>query len=145
VIFAGYVSDEELVDYYNACDVFLLPCREIPGGDVEGFGIVFLEANACVKPVVAGRSGGVVEAVDDQCTGILVDPKSEEEISQAVIRLLTDPDLCQNLGQQGRARVLERFTWDAVGMRFHCCMSEAMDRKRAGGPLPVTVPTPRDG
>jgi len=130
VIFAGYVPDSELPDYYNACDVFLLPCRERPGGDVEGFGIVFLEANACQKPVIGGRSGGAAEAVDDQYSGILVNPKSEMEISRAVVRLLTDSKLSHELGFQGRARVLERFTWDSVAARFHEGMNDAV---RANG------------
>lgn len=119
VIFAGYIPDEQLCDYYSACDLFLLPCRELPGGDVEGFGIVFLEANVCSKPVVAGRSGGVTEAVQDQYSGLLVDPCSEDAVADAVVRLLNDPEYSSTLGRQGRQRVLDNYTWELVGRTFH--------------------------
>ena len=68
VIFAGHVPDEELPAYYNAADVFIMPNRE-EGTNVEGFGIVFLEANACGIPVIGGRSGGTVDAIADGLFG----------------------------------------------------------------------------
>ena len=123
VIFAGYVPDYRIPDFYNACDLFLMPARECPGGDVEGFGIVFLEANACGKPVIGGRSGGVTEAVVDETSGLLVDPRSKDELSGAIIRLLTDKNLSKELGSRGRQRVVDNFTWDAVARRFHENMS----------------------
>lgn len=114
VIFAGYVPDAELPRYYNVSDVFVMPNRitqETPlAGDVEGFGISFLEAGACGKPVVAGRSGGAEEAVSDEATGLLVDPNSEEEIAEAIVRLLEDRAWAQGLGEQGRRRA-EMSSW----------------------------------
>jgi glycosyltransferase involved in cell wall biosynthesis len=77
--------------------------------------LVFLEANACGKPVVGGRSGGVVEAIVDNETGFLVDPYSPDDIAKKIGRLLLDDDLAKRLGDQGRRRVLEQFTWDRVG------------------------------
>ncbi|MDP8257706.1 MAG: glycosyltransferase family 4 protein [Candidatus Alcyoniella australis] len=130
VVFAGFVPDEELPQYYNASELFLLPCREVPGGDVEGFGIVFLEANACIKPVVAGRSGGVVDAVEDGVSGILVDPLDEQQIADAVVKLLQDRELAATMGRQGRERVLEKFTWQAVGQRFHRCIQNVIEHGR---------------
>jgi phosphatidylinositol alpha-1,6-mannosyltransferase len=113
VIFAGYISDEDLPTYYNTCDVFLLLTREIKEkGSVEGFGMVFLEANACGKPVVGGRAGGTVEAIIDGETGFLVDPTNEGEILEKLIALLTDENLRQKLGAQGRARVEQVFPWE---------------------------------
>ena len=110
VTFVGYVSDEELAAYYMASDVFAMISREIPDeGDLEGFGIVYLEANLLGKPVVAGRSGGVVDAVLHEQTGLLVNPICIEEIAQGIIRMLINPELAKMLGENGRERVLSEF------------------------------------
>lgn len=108
VIFTGRVPDKELPEYYNACNIFIMPSREI-GSDIEGFGIVFLEASACSKPVIGGRSGGVSDAVEDKVSGILVDPLNVDEISKTLITLLIDDELARRLGRQGRKRVEEEF------------------------------------
>ncbi len=110
VIFAGYVPDEDLLQYYNACDLFIMPSREKmeedgKGKKVEGFGIVFLEANACGKPVIGGRSGGIEDAVIDGVTGLLIDPENIDEIAGAIIRILTDDVLARKLAMQGKMRV----------------------------------------
>ena len=115
VLFAGYIADEELPAYYNLCDLFVLPNRETEDfaqlrGDYEGFGIVFLEAGACAKPVVGGRSGGVEEAVVDGVTGLLVNPRSTCGVAEAVIRILEDGELARRLGREGRNRAQE-FDW----------------------------------
>jgi phosphatidylinositol alpha-1,6-mannosyltransferase len=107
VTFTGRVVDKELVDYYRLCDVFAMPNRDMPGGDTEGFGLVFLEANACGKPVIAGRAGGAVEAVKDEENGLLVDGWSIEEVIEALIRLLTDRALYQRISNRGLEIALE--------------------------------------
>ena len=90
---------------YVACDVFVMPSRALNQRDgVEGFGIVFLEAGACAKPVVGGRSGGIADAVLDGVTGVLVNPTDIAELEGALIRLLRDPAEAQRLGMQGRKR-----------------------------------------
>jgi phosphatidylinositol alpha-1,6-mannosyltransferase len=105
VIFAGHVSGAELPLLYAASDVFVMPSRALARRDgVEGFGIAFLEAAACGKPVIGGRSGGIADAVVDGVTGILVDPSSVEEISNVLTRLLLDREEAARLGQQARAR-----------------------------------------
>ncbi len=110
VSFVGFVPDEARGAYYAACDIFVMISREIPEkGDVEGFGIVYLEANLMGKAVVAGRSGGVPEAVLHEETGLLVNPQSVEEVANAIIRLLTDEELTHRLGETGRHRVLTEF------------------------------------
>jgi len=118
VHFAGYVSDDQLLKYYNLCDIFVMPNRETEGtplaGDVEGFGISFMEAGACAKPVIAGRSGGAQEAVVDGVTGLLVDPRSAKEIREAIERLSDDPDLAEKLGRQGRERAERSFDWKCL-------------------------------
>jgi phosphatidylinositol alpha-1,6-mannosyltransferase len=113
VVFLGEVSDEELPGLYRKCDVLVQVSREAgSGGGAEGFGIVCLEAAACGKPVVAGRSGGLPDAVSDGITGILVDPKDIGAVAEAILTLLQDTALAQRMGREGRARVLREFTWD---------------------------------
>lgn len=112
VRFLGKISDEELVLLYNACEIFLMPSREISeGGHMEGFGIVYLEALACAKPVIGGLSGGVSEAVRDGETGFLVDPRSPEEIRDRVLELFSHPERAEMLGQNGLRWVRKTFHW----------------------------------
>jgi phosphatidyl-myo-inositol dimannoside synthase len=112
VIFAGQVADDELPSYYAACDVFAMPCRSRWGGlEVEGFGIVFLEAAASGKPVVAGRSGGAAEAIVDQETGLLVEGGEPKAVALAVGSMLRAPEVAARMGRAGRLRVENGFTW----------------------------------
>lgn len=111
IIFLEDISKEEKEALYNLCDIFIMPCRQI-GEDVEGFGIVFLEANLFGKPTIAGNSGGAVEAVIDNKTGLVVNSESEKEIANAVLKLLKDTELAKKLGEQGKERVLKEFIWE---------------------------------
>ncbi len=108
VQFLGDVPDAELPDAYALGDVFVLPSR---GGlrDVEGFGIVFLEAAACGLPAVATRAGGIEDAVRDGETGLLV---QADELEAALQRLVQDASLRARLGTSARARILAELTWD---------------------------------
>lgn len=110
IIFAGRVNDDELANYYQIADIFIMPSRQI-AGDVEGFGIVYLEAALFGLPVIAGRSGGVGKAVLDGQTGILVNPEKIKEIAQVIIKLLADEDLAKKMGQTGKERVEKEFQW----------------------------------
>jgi phosphatidyl-myo-inositol dimannoside synthase len=115
VEFTGGLSADEIPLYYNACDVYVMPSREVTRtGDTEGFGITFLEANACGKPVIGGRSGGVVDALEDGVTGFLVDPADADDLANRVILLLSDPELASRMGRAGRARVLASYTWARI-------------------------------
>lgn len=117
VIFAGSVSDAELPLYYNVCDVFVMPSRVQISADHcwgEGFGIVFLEASACGKPVIGGNVGGTLDPVDDGVSGILVDPTNVAEIAEVAIKLLIDKDYAGKLGAQGRQRVVEKFSLECL-------------------------------
>jgi phosphatidylinositol alpha-1,6-mannosyltransferase len=109
VIFVNNLSDNEVIKFYKSCDVFVMPSRTLRQEDTEGFGVVFLEANACGKPVIGGRSGGIPEAVAEGYSGLLVDPLNVDEIARAVIRLLKDKDYATQLGTQGKKRVQEQF------------------------------------
>jgi len=115
VIFAGRVAADDLPDIYALSDVFVMPSRErLDSDDVEGFGLVFLEASACAKPVVGSWSGGVPDAVVDGVTGLLVNPQYPEEIAKALSRLLLERDFAIQLGRQGRSRVVSEFNWAHV-------------------------------
>lgn len=119
VIFAGYVPERELVDHYNLADVYIMPSREIvEEGDVEGFGITFLEANACRVPVIGGRSGGIPDAISNGQTGLLIDPLDPDQIAEALVRLLTDKALARRLGQRGRQRVVRELQWSHIAKRL---------------------------
>ena len=110
IIFLGKISDEEKWAWLDLCDIFTMPSRQI-GDDFEGFGIVYLEASLAGKPIVAGRSGGVKDAVLDGETGLLVNPESADEIAAAIIKLAKDEKLRKKLGEAGRRRVEEKFGW----------------------------------
>ncbi len=114
VRFWGRVPDDQLVALYQACDVFVMPSvvERRPDGSWagEGFGIVYLEASACGKPVVAGNAGGAVDAVEDGVTGYCIDPTSDEALVCAVSRLLSDPELARRMGMAGRQRVEREFS-----------------------------------
>lgn len=101
VTFAGKVAEEDLTDYYRLCEIFAMPNRDMPDGDTEGFGLVFLEANACGKPVIGGSAGGAVEAVQDGENGLLVDGWSVDCVAEAIIRLLTDTALRDYISARG--------------------------------------------
>jgi len=112
VVFAGEVGPGDLPRYYAAGDLFAMPCRSRWGGlEVEGFGIVFLEAAASGKPAVAGRSGGAEEAVADGVTGLLVEGREPKAVALAIARLLRDPPAMAKMGAAGRTRVEQGFTW----------------------------------
>jgi phosphatidylinositol alpha-1,6-mannosyltransferase len=112
VHFVGFVKDEDLPDYYNLADLFVLPNSD-DKGDMEGFGMVFLEANACGKPVIGGRSGGTSEAVLERETGMLVDPDNPAELARTLKLLMDDVAFRTKLGQNGLRRAASDFRWSA--------------------------------
>lgn len=112
VVFTGGVPSAELPAHYAMADVFAMPCRTRGYGmDVEGLGIVFLEASASGVPVVAGRSGGAPETVRDGETGRVVDGRSHDEIVDAVGSILATPDVAARMGAAGRAWISRDWSW----------------------------------
>lgn len=125
VIFAGRVEHELLPDYYRLGDIFAAPCRSRYGGlEVEGLGIVYLEASACGVPVIAGKSGGAPDAVLDGKTGLLVDGRDHREVGAAVIKLLSDRPLRQKMGVDGRVWMEQLWSWEGIGARFEEIISD---------------------
>jgi len=118
VEFRGKVSDAELRRAYGNADVFVLPSVLDARGDTEGLGVVLLEAMNYAVPVIASRIGGIVDIVADGETGLLVPPGEETALASALDRVLSDPDLARRLGEAGRRRLHERFSWEAITARW---------------------------
>lgn len=115
IILTGKVPYEELPEYVAMGDVFAMPCRTRGGGlDVEGLGIVFLEASAAGLPVIAGDSGGAPETVEEGVTGNVVNGRNQEQLVDALVTLLTDEALRQRMGTAGRHLMLEKWTWPGL-------------------------------
>ncbi|MFG2086276.1 glycosyltransferase family 4 protein [Spirillospora sp. NPDC048824] len=119
VVFTGGVPWEELPAHYDAGDVFAMPCRTRRRGlDVEGLGIVYLEASATGLPVVAGDSGGAPDAVLDGETGVVVPGRSVARLAEALTGLLTDPGRARAMGEKGRAWVEREWRWEIQAARL---------------------------
>ncbi len=136
VRFAGRVQEESLPDCYNLCDVFAMPNREEANGDLEGFGMVFLEANATGKPVIGGRSGGTADAIIEGETGFRVDASQVDELTATLRRLLIDTNLRRQLGDAGRDRVQREFQWRDRARKLHdvsmeICKARSREKRTA--------------
>lgn len=109
VHFAGYVSDQELGDYYLCCDIFaMITFFDAKDASIEGFGIVYREASFFGKPVIAARVGGVLDAIQHEENGLLVNPDCPEEIIKAFLRLCRDSQLRKQLGVMGQKLAQQR-------------------------------------
>ncbi|SEL75243.1 glycosyltransferase family 4 protein [Streptacidiphilus jiangxiensis] len=119
VVFTGPVPWEELAAHYGAGDVYAMPCRTRRGGlDVEGLGIVYLEASATGLPVVAGDSGGAPDAVREGETGYVVPGRDRGELAERLVELLGDESLRARMGAAGRRWVEEAWRWDLLAERL---------------------------
>jgi len=119
VLFAGPVPRQELPAYYDAGNVFAMPCRTRRGGlDVEGLGIVYLEASATGLPVVGGDSGGAPDAILDGETGFVVPGGREDVLADRLIQVLADPAAAAAMGLKGQAWVDREWRWDLVAQRL---------------------------
>lgn len=130
VRFAKNITDGQLAALYALCDLFVLTPREIQeSGDVEGFGIVYLEANSFGKAVIGSRTGGVAEAVAELESGMLVAPEQVEELAQTVRMLLSDAALRESLGNAGRERVLRDFAWRDRASAIHTAIQQQLTQQ----------------
>jgi phosphatidylinositol alpha-1,6-mannosyltransferase len=120
VSFIGRIQYAQLPQYICAGDIFAMPSRSrFFGLEVEGLGIVYLEASACGLPVIAGSSGGAPDAVVDGVTGIVVDGESDTAIAQAAIKLLKDLDGAKTMGLAGREWIVKNWRWEIWSERFN--------------------------
>jgi phosphatidylinositol alpha-1,6-mannosyltransferase len=113
----GWIDRADLMSLYHVCDVFVLPAIHVRG-DMEGFGIVLIEASAAGKPVVSTKLGGITDAVVDGEGGTLVEPEQWGEFSDAVMSLLEDEALRQAMGESGRRRVRTELDWCILARRY---------------------------
>jgi phosphatidyl-myo-inositol dimannoside synthase len=119
VLFTGPVSWDELPAYYDAGEIFAMPCRTRRAGlDVEGLGIVYLEASATGLPVIGGDSGGAPDAILDGETGYVVPGRDETALADRLVRLLADPAGATAMGEKGQAWIDREWTWDLVADRL---------------------------
>jgi phosphatidylinositol alpha-1,6-mannosyltransferase len=119
VTFIGRIQYADLPRYICAGDVFVMPSRSrLAGLEVEGLGIVYLEASACGLPVIAGNSGGAPDAVLEGETGLVVDGTKKEDVAAATIALLLDADRSKAMGIRGRQWIIQEWRWDIWSARF---------------------------
>jgi phosphatidylinositol alpha-1,6-mannosyltransferase len=127
------IPEEDLRALYNAADIFALLPREMPAGEMEGFGLVYLEAGACGKPVIGTRSGGVPDAVVDGHTGLLAPPDNPEEAAECILRLLRDEELARRLGENGR-HYANSHSWECVARQYLELYQKLVRRGAASAP-----------
>jgi phosphatidylinositol alpha-1,6-mannosyltransferase len=140
----GWTNREDLIALYQSCDIFILPVINVPG-DIEGFGIVLLEANAAGKPVVATTVGGIPDAVADGVSGILIEPEKWSTMAQSVTNLLHDDELRKKLGRQGRERAENEFDWKIIGRQYRNLLARILSpehetRRDETKPVADTLP-----
>jgi phosphatidyl-myo-inositol dimannoside synthase len=111
------ISEAEKWSWLGSSDLFIMPARS-DGGDVEGFGIVYLEANIAGLPVIAGRAGGVGEAVKDGVSGLLVDPENSDEIYKAIVKMFENGEFMKKMGSMGKKRASDEFSWFVITQKF---------------------------
>ena len=120
VIFTGRIQFADLPKYIQLGEIFAMPSRDrFFGLEVEGLGIVYLEASACGVPVIVGKSGGAPDAVIENKTGLTVDGTSSKEIAEAVCKLLSDKKLAKQMGDEGRKWVVENWRWEIWSDKFN--------------------------
>ena len=129
ITFAGDLPWPDLPAFHAAADLFVMPCRTRSLGlDVEGLGIVYLEAQATGTAVLAGDSGGAPEALVDGETGLVVDGRDVHAVAAAVTELLTDPVRRAEMGVAGREFVTKHYAWDVIAERFNLLLEQVADR-----------------
>ena len=120
ITFVGRILYDKLPSYLSAADLFVMPSRSrFFGLEVEGLGIVYLEASACGIPVVAGNSGGAPDAVLDGVTGLCVDGTDVNQIAQAVIEICSDAARASKMGSAGRDWIVDQWRWEIWSKEFN--------------------------
>jgi glycosyltransferase involved in cell wall biosynthesis len=133
VRFTGRITTDQLVRHYNRAEMLVCPSL------YEGFGLPAGEAMACGLPVAATTGGALPEVVEDGVTGILVPPGNAAALAEAMRTLMGDPDLRRRMGQAGRERVLERFSWPKAALRTEAVYREVLGGHRASVPEPAAA------
>lgn len=131
----GRVPWEDLPRAYGSIDLFAMPCRtRLLGTDVEGLGVVYLEAQACGVPVIVGRSGGAPETVIEGRTGLVVDGRDPDDVAAAVVGLLDRPERLSAMAAEARRHTVDEWAWDGIAERFTALLEEVVDGQRSTDP-----------
>jgi phosphatidylinositol alpha-1,6-mannosyltransferase len=120
ISFVGRVPYEEIPDFIGLGEIFAMPSRSrLAGLEVEGLGIVYLEASACGLPVVGGKSGGAPDALIEGETGFAVDGRKPGDVADAILRLLHNPEMGKEMGTRGRQWIIENWEWKRWSREFN--------------------------
>ena len=122
VVFTGFIEESTLINFYRESKMLILPSTTIQ----EGFGMVLIEANACGKPVIGSRIGGIKYVIKDGETGLLVPPNDPESLADAIIHLLENPSLARRMGKKGRKMVEQKYTWQKAAEATEKVFLEAL-------------------
>lgn len=123
-LFTGWVASNEIAAYLHAADVLVAPSRRAPNGWVEAQGLTVLEAMSAGTPVIASRTGGIVDSVEHQETGLLVDERAPDQLAIAIEQLMSSPDVKKRIVAQGRERVRRQFSRETSARRFSALFTE---------------------
>jgi len=119
VLFLGYIEEDNKNDLYNACDIYIMNSNKTDEkGDSEGFGITFLESNACGKPVIGSNAGGIPDAITNRENGLLIEPNNPTKTAEAIYELFNDEKLYNQLSENGITRIKENFSINKVGEKY---------------------------
>ena len=123
---AGRLDGRAYAAAYNGADVFVMPNVVVPG-DMEGFGLVLLEASLCARPVVAAGIEGILDAVSDGQNGVLVPTRDAKAFTAALNRFLSDKTYAKKFGEQSRRFTLENYQWPAIADRYIAAYRKLLD------------------
>ncbi len=112
--FTGWISTDEKLQHYEKCSFFVLPAVYDKQGDIEGLGVVMIEAMSCHKPVIASNAGGITDIVQDRINGLLVPPGNTSALARAIRTLASDTKLSKKMGERAKKSIDERFNWDKI-------------------------------
>jgi glycosyltransferase involved in cell wall biosynthesis len=128
IAFLEYIPDDDIASYYTASDIFVLPSIVDERGDTEGLGVVLLEANACKTPVIGSEVGGILDVIQDGKNGYFVESKSPLDLAEKIIRLASDRELREHMGENGRKFVEKHYNWEAIATkiieRYHLLLKQ---------------------
>ncbi len=130
VKFAGPVKYEKLPKYYRICDVFIMLSAEHGKGDIESFGIAYLEAMACGKPVIASRESGIVEIIRKEKVGIAISPGGQKSSIAKIRKIIYNGSEIKHLGGEGMKLVRKNFSWDIAVQRLSRIYEGAIKERR---------------
>ncbi len=132
IIFTGPINYERLSDYYNLSDIYIMPSIEPTKGDIESFGIAYLEAAACGKPIIASKYAGAADIIKRHKLGFVVDPRNKKEMLRKIRLLLGNKRLRDQMGRNGRNLVVKEYNWKNVAMKTLRVYKDAIRKKDFG-------------